>query len=236
MSRSHGATQAQLRSGTRALQDAKDEAAQQVAHARDAAAREVRDADSRARARAEQEHSELRSQLAAERAALNEERALLERTKTAADTLAALSARVEVAGAAAVEREERLAHRLESDLAERERRCARFLSGNMSAQGLRCRCKPLHAMDHTLFDDECLAVPRQLHCVKQCCCAGALRVSLRSAIARRLLRQQRRTLSCCVLTLQSSRVAWLTLRMQAQPQRQQSGNGRSGRQRGLTLQ
>lgn len=53
---------------------------------------------------------------------MKEERAVLERNRQSAEMLSTLSARVEVASAAAIQREERLASRLEADLHERERR------------------------------------------------------------------------------------------------------------------
>eukprot|EP00892_Ulva_mutabilis_P007133 jgi/Ulvmu1/4792/UM020_0077.1 len=115
--------QKQLRELQLALSTAADEAATTVAHARDQAARDVRDADSRARLRIDAELASRKSQLEAEAAAVKEERALLDRNRQSTETLASLSARVEVASSAAIQREERLAARLEADLHERERRC-----------------------------------------------------------------------------------------------------------------
>jgi hypothetical protein len=116
--------QGQLREGQRRIEAAKDDAATAVSRAQDAAARDVRDAEARARSRLNTEHAELLGQLAAEQAAVAEERALLERNRATIDTLSTLSARVEVVTAAAVDREERLVRRIDGELIERERRCS----------------------------------------------------------------------------------------------------------------
>lgn len=105
-----------------ALSSAADDASAEVARVRDQAARDILDADSRARARIDAQMSEQKAQLAAEMAAMKEERALLDRNQRATEILSSLSAQVEIASSAAIQREERLASRLEADLNERERR------------------------------------------------------------------------------------------------------------------
>jgi hypothetical protein len=112
-----------LREAERAVDTAREEAAASVDSVKRHAAAEVREADIRARARIENELAEQRAQLAAQVTALKEERQVLQRHQATGDMLATLSARVEVVSAAAVAREEKLAHHLEATLVSRERRC-----------------------------------------------------------------------------------------------------------------
>lgn len=94
--------------------------------------------------RIDAELAEQKVQLEAEAAALKEERALLERNRQSAEMLSSLSARVEVASNAAIQREERLANRLDADLHERERRCECTTQGTLRLPRAFCRAPCLY--------------------------------------------------------------------------------------------
>lgn len=114
--------QKQLKEAQLAASLSADAASTQLTHMRDQCARDVQDAEARARSRVDAENSAKRAQLDAESAVLREERTALNRDRQSTEALSSLSAQVEAVSHTAIQREQRLTARLESELMDRERR------------------------------------------------------------------------------------------------------------------